>query len=262
MKSNAYEKNWGHYGKAIAEKRATPEWGIVRKARETHWDEFFSVNGTHAVLDAGCGLGDYTVYALRSGARVWAFDYTPEMVIATRDRISENGLKAEGLYVGSVTDIPHEDRSFDIVFCLAVLDHLPLRERLQARSELYRVLKPGGFLYLDVPNRLAWHWRLVFYGMRFLNLYPGGKIHFFLPWELQAFIRGGGFQPSGSLGMTFCPPFSGIYTTDIRRLTILPDHLIQPLDEFYLRIEQTFRRKRLFKPFCWHYFLKAKKPNE
>lgn len=262
MNHSGYEKNWGNYGSAIAEKRAAPEWGIVRKARETHWHEFFSVDDSQAVLDAGCGLGDYTVYALRHNARVWAFDYTPEMVVATRNRLAENNLKAKGLYVGSVTDIPHDDRCFDIVFCLAVLDHLPLEERLKARAELYRVLKPGGVLYLDVPNRLAWHWRLVFYAMRFLKLYPGGKIHFFLPWELKAFVREAGLLPAGSMGMTFCPPFSGIYTTDIRRITFLPERLIQPLDELYLRIERSFRRKRLFKPFCWHYFLKARKPGE
>ncbi|MDH5608839.1 MAG: methyltransferase domain-containing protein [Cyclobacteriaceae bacterium] len=45
--------------------------------------------------------------------------------------------------------IPLDDASFDIVFCNHVLEHV--RDDHQALSEIYRVLRPGGWAILQVP---------------------------------------------------------------------------------------------------------------
>lgn len=45
--------------------------------------------------------------------------------------------------------IPVEDNYFDAILCIAVLEHVENPEEVV--PELYRVLKPGGHLILDVP---------------------------------------------------------------------------------------------------------------
>lgn len=61
--------------------------------------------------------------------------------------------------IADVTKLPYPDKSFDIVICLNVLEHV--REFQKAISEIYRILKPRGeavfatpFLYPlhDIPN--------------------------------------------------------------------------------------------------------------
>ena len=254
-----YEKNWEDYAKAIDERKEAPEWEVLRKARESHWDAFFDIGPGNRVLDAGCGHGDYTVFALKAKAMVWAFDYSPEMTRCTTARVDRLGVKAQAITRHSVLEIPYPDQTFDRVLCLAVLDHLSASDRQTAMTELCRVLKKNGILYLDVPNRLAYHWRTVFTVMRILGLYPEGDIHFFTPGELKRLVRCHGMLPRRSIGLTICPPFSGLYTTDIRRLTCLPHSLIRPLDRCYLSLETKLRRMPFFKPLCWHYFLEALK---
>lgn len=255
--TKSFDKDWDSYARTIAERKNSPEWAVLREARKSHWDEFFTIGENDRVLDAGCGFGEYTVWALSAKARVWAFDYSEEMTHWTTTMISHAGYRAEAVTQDSVTAIPYPDESFDVVFCLAVLDHLAADDRRKAMQELSRVLKPGGTLYLDVPNRLAVHWRAIFTLMRLLRWYPKGEIHFFTPWEIRSLLKQYGFQPGRSLGLTISPPFSGVYTTDLRRITVFPPFLIRWLDSLYLLIEKTLRRVPLCKPLCWHYFIAA-----
>jgi ubiquinone/menaquinone biosynthesis C-methylase UbiE len=254
-----YEKNWEDYAREIDERKESAQWEVLRKARETHWHEFFDVGSGDRLLDAGCGHGDYTVLALKSGAQVWAFDFSNEMTRRTAARVDRLGLEARAITRHSVLNIPYPDEMFDQVFCLAVLDHLSASDRKQAMGELKRVLKKGGKLYLDVPNRLAYHWRGAFEIMRLFKLYPAGKIHFFTPGELKGLLRAHGMHMENSIGLTICPPFSGLYTTDIRRVTFLSEPFIRIIDLLYLAVEIRLRRVNFFKPLCWHYFIKALK---
>ncbi len=48
-----------------------------------------------------------------------------------------------------ITDIQFPDHSFDVIICNHVLEHII--DDHQAMSELYRVLKPGGWAILQVP---------------------------------------------------------------------------------------------------------------
>ncbi len=48
-----------------------------------------------------------------------------------------------------VHDIPFDDGKFDVVFCNHVMEHV--KDDYKAMSEIYRVLKPGGFAILQVP---------------------------------------------------------------------------------------------------------------
>ncbi|MBQ7453649.1 MAG: methyltransferase domain-containing protein [Selenomonadaceae bacterium] len=48
-----------------------------------------------------------------------------------------------------ITDITFDDNSFDLIMCTHVLEHIP--DDKKAMSELYRVLKPGGIAFLNVP---------------------------------------------------------------------------------------------------------------
>lgn len=49
-----------------------------------------------------------------------------------------------------VHDIPFEDNNFDVVFCNHVMEHVD--DDIKAMSEIYRVLKPGGWAIIQSPQ--------------------------------------------------------------------------------------------------------------
>ncbi|MGB5317849.1 class I SAM-dependent methyltransferase [Eudoraea sp.] len=51
-----------------------------------------------------------------------------------------------------ICSLPFEDNSFDIILCNHVLEHIP--DDRKAMSELYRVMKPGGWGILQIPQDL------------------------------------------------------------------------------------------------------------
>jgi len=50
-------------------------------------------------------------------------------------------------------DIPLEDNSYDVIFCNHVLEHV--KDDHRCMTELYRILKPGGFAILQIPQDLS-----------------------------------------------------------------------------------------------------------
>ena len=104
--------------------------------------------GNHArplqVLDAGCGTGGSTQLLERFG-RVTAFDFYPKAaeMYATRQR--------GRILVASTDAIPFVDASFDLVTSFDVLCQLESPADETAMSEMARVLRRGGLLFVRVP---------------------------------------------------------------------------------------------------------------
>jgi len=69
-----------------------------------------------------------------------------------------------------ITNIPVEDKSFDLIMLFEVIEHLP--EPVEAVKELTRVLREGGLLVITAPNFCAPHQRPYFY-------YSGFSTEFF-----------------------------------------------------------------------------------
>jgi SAM-dependent methyltransferase len=52
-----------------------------------------------------------------------------------------------------ICNLPFLDNEFDVILCNHVLEHIP--DDTKAMQELYRILKPGGFGVLQIPQDLS-----------------------------------------------------------------------------------------------------------
>jgi len=96
-------------------------------------------------LMVGCGSGDEVVYLRRSFA-------TRRIVGCDIGEIFSARARAEGcVLVGDGQGLPFGDASFDFVAAFHSLEHVD--DPRTVLSEVRRVLSPGGWFYMGVPNR-------------------------------------------------------------------------------------------------------------
>jgi SAM-dependent methyltransferase len=103
------------------------------------------------VLDLGCAFGVATRLLRQRGFDALGVDASPAYIARAR-RADPTGT----YLLADATSVPLPDASFDAVFLLDVLEHLP--DERTALAEVCRLLLPGGTLVLSVPHRspLAW----------------------------------------------------------------------------------------------------------
>ncbi|HEY0071796.1 MAG TPA: class I SAM-dependent methyltransferase [Chloroflexia bacterium] len=135
------------------------EYRIMHEAEDVHW-WYRGLRGVmftllrldkgkgreKTILDAGCGTGG-NMYALeRAGfSHVLGFDYSPDGLYFCRKRGLDN------LCQGSLMAIPFPDNSLEVAISCDVINDEGLPDETQALRELFRVLAPGGRLFLNLP---------------------------------------------------------------------------------------------------------------
>jgi ubiquinone/menaquinone biosynthesis C-methylase UbiE len=95
------------------------------------------------VLDVGTGPGVLLVEIgrLRPDLELTGLDLSADMIAAARKNLREYGDRADAV-VGSVTSLPFDDDSFDVVVTSLSTHHWD--EPAAAVPEIARVLRPGG----------------------------------------------------------------------------------------------------------------------
>lgn len=115
--------------------------------------DFVQVPQGARVLDYGCGHAGYLREFHERGIAITGAEITGFLVAACQ-QAGFDVRQVEGF-----SQIPFADSEFDVVYLMQVFEHL--RDPHQFMAELVRILKPGGSLYMALPNAASF-WRRVF----------------------------------------------------------------------------------------------------
>ena len=112
--------------------------------------ELLTRNHASRLLDFGCGAGRHTVYFAKNGFAVYGFDKSAAAVEQAKQTLARESLQAD-LKVWDMTHpLPYEDSFFDAVIATRVIHHTYTKNIREIAEEINRVLRAGGYLFLQV----------------------------------------------------------------------------------------------------------------
>lgn len=106
------------------------------------------------LLDVGCAYGFFLDLAQKEGWTVSGIDLSTHAVDRARQLLGSADLR-----VGQLSDARFSAGSFDSITCWDVIEHT--RDPVAFLRETFRLLRPGGHVFLTVPNVGTRHARLL-----------------------------------------------------------------------------------------------------
>ncbi len=149
-------------------------------------------------LEVGCGTAiDSCLLAMeRSAAGVYACDLSEKALRVARGNADGLGA-ALRVFAGDLTSLPFPDGAFDLVFSQGVLEHF--RDPAPAMREQVRVLRPGGAIVVDVPQKFNVYTLRKHQAMREGN-WPWGWETEYSEAELRRWAPRYGLKVAGAVG--------------------------------------------------------------
>ena len=125
------------------------------------------------VLDVGVGWGSFAEYAARKGVRVTGVTIAEQ----SRKFMQQLSAKQELPITTELVDVLeyNPDKQFDAIAILGVMEHLPNYSEVLACFD--RLLKPGGYVFLDASAQLRKYKKSSFITR---HIYPGNHSFFVL----------------------------------------------------------------------------------
>jgi SAM-dependent methyltransferase len=195
---------------------------MKRVSEKKHWDDFWAaaseledVYGTddrivenlssyvdlagQSVLEVGAGTGRDTDKIASRHAIAYALDYSEES-LSLMIRSVQNGVR---IVCGDAFALPFDDESFDVVFHQGLLEHF--KNPGDMLDEHVRVLKKGGTLLVDVPQRYHYYTVLKHTLILLGKWFAGWETEFSVG-ELRGLMEERGMQVVGIYGHNPSPP--------------------------------------------------------
>ena len=152
------------------------------------------------LLDIGCNIGQFSLPLARMGYRVTGVDLSVHAITLARQRAQKEGLSSVSFLPTDAESLGRfSDGFFDGVVSFSTLRYVPSLPK--ALLEIRRVLKPGGCVVADFPNR----WCPWFYVKQWLGSEVHPHDHWFTAGLLRKLFEETGFHRCRIRKILFTP---------------------------------------------------------
>jgi SAM-dependent methyltransferase len=155
------------------------------------------------VLEVGAGSGRDSIELARRGAAVTVIDYVGSSLGVVAANAARAGVTVH-LVCGDGTRMPFDEGTFDVVFHQGLMEHF--RDPFPLLRDNRRVLRPGGHVVIDVPQR----WHIYTVGKKVLiamnRWFAGWETEYSIR-ELSRMVESEGFTVTSRFGDWMVPGF-------------------------------------------------------
>jgi glycine/sarcosine N-methyltransferase len=117
-----------------------------------------------SIADIGCGVGVDSIALALNGHNVKSFDVSPKMIDAVKANAIKYNVKIDA-NVSSFGSIPKKYNNFNSVVSIGnTIAHLTSKELYSAINRIYKLLRPGGKLFIHILN-----YELIIKGSKSIN---------------------------------------------------------------------------------------------
>ena len=141
------------------------------------------------ILEIGAGSGRDSLQLAHENAMVYVLDYSPQALQIIKKLKGRNDNQVH-LIQADAFQIPMPDETLDIVFHQGLMEHF--KKPLPLLQEHYRVLKPGGLLLVDVPQRYHIYTSIKHFLIFFNKWFAGWETEFSIK-QLKKLVIQSGF---------------------------------------------------------------------
>ena len=148
------------------------------------WKVLAQYKSEGSILDLGCSSGGFLAGLNRASWKLHGVEMSESVASEAR------ATTGADVFVGDIEDAPFPPSSFDVITCFHVFEHLYNPREVLAKANEW--LKPGGLLYLMVPNIDSAGFHI--FGSYWYALELPRHISFFSPKSLRTLARRVGFE--------------------------------------------------------------------
>jgi ubiquinone/menaquinone biosynthesis C-methylase UbiE len=185
------EKKWDKWAKTIDSKSLRNNY--LRSA-QLAIISVLDLKENISMLDIGCGSGwalDQASKLVKDKGTFFGVDLSAKMI----EKARENFKERENFHfiIANAEEIPLEDNTFEVITCTNSFHHYLHPEK--ALKEMYRLLKPGGKIYILDPTIDNWFFKIISAGFK---IFDRAQAKLYSTKEFQEMISGAGMKYTGT----------------------------------------------------------------
>lgn len=159
------------------------------------------------VLDVGCGAGILSASMARAGAHVTGIDASADMITVAKQHATVNKLEINYQHETIESLVSAAPPQFAVITCMEVVEHVP--DPAQLIQNCYKLLQPGGTLFLSTLNRTLKAYLLAIVGAEYVCRILPQHTHdykkFIKPAELHEMLTQAQFKLVDLAGLNYNP---------------------------------------------------------
>ena len=205
---------------------------VIHEELLTNLEKAVDVN-KKKILEIGAGMGGDSIYLAKKGAVVSVLDFTQEALNTIRGSAKNQQVKIDTI-LADAKKIPLKDESLDIIFHQGFLEHF--QDPDIYLKEQWRVLKKGGLLAVDVPQKYTMYTLKKHRQMKQGKWFAGWETEFSIM-RLEKLLKKNGFRIISSYGWGY---FGKLHKLRYLKLGPWYKKLWQILESSRLKLYLTF----------------------